>query len=303
MKSTLPTALFTAALLLLLPLSAEAAKKKCKCNKDQKLRANARLTLTEAEQAAAIAQHLPWGYPTSPANTAHEHRLIQQYYIIHYDDDLRTPIWTAYHLEEDIVDNKLSRCDCFRADPRLIKAVRSTTTDYTEPIYDRGHMAPSAAFKADSLAMFNTYMMSNMAPQHDNFNRDIWRFFEEYVRDWTKEYGQVWVITGAVFDHDGNGQRDGDNTVPRMESKNGKQRVGVATHFYKILTRKDEDGNPEIMAILLPHDDIEEKKADAPAYLEQHIVPVDDIEAVTGIDFFPSLEVEESKKAVWWPVE
>jgi hypothetical protein len=28
-------------------------------------RANARLTLTEAEEADAVAQHLPWGYPTS----------------------------------------------------------------------------------------------------------------------------------------------------------------------------------------------------------------------------------------------
>ena len=64
MKSALSTAFF-AATLLLLPLSAEAAKKKCKCNKDQKLRANARLTLTEAEEADAVAQHLPWGYPTS----------------------------------------------------------------------------------------------------------------------------------------------------------------------------------------------------------------------------------------------
>ena len=55
------------------------------------------------------------------AEAAHERRLIQQYYIIHYDDDLRTPIWTAYHLEEDVVDNKLSRGECFRIDPRLSK--------------------------------------------------------------------------------------------------------------------------------------------------------------------------------------
>ena len=132
MKSALPTALFIFALLLLLPLSSDAAKKKCKCNKDQKARANARLTLTEAQQAAAVAQHLPWGYPTSPEGAAHERRLIQPYYIIHYDDDRRTSIWTAYHLEDDIVDNKLSRCECFRIDPRLSKhkTGRSSTTDY-----------------------------------------------------------------------------------------------------------------------------------------------------------------------------
>ena len=114
---------------------------------------------------------------------------------------------------------------------------------------------------------------------------------------------EVWVITGAVFDHDGNGLRDGDDTVPRMKSKNGRQRVGVATHFYKILTRKSEDGTPVIMALLLPHDDIKEEKEDAPGYLERHIVSVDEIEAVTGIDFFPVLETEESEKAVWWPLK
>jgi len=126
------SALLTVALLLLLPFSTEAAKKKCTCNKDQKARANARLTLTGAQQDAAISDHLPWGYPTSPAEAAHERRLIQPYFVIHYDDDLRTPIWTAYHLEDDIVDNKLSRCECFRIDPRLSKhkTARSSTTDY-----------------------------------------------------------------------------------------------------------------------------------------------------------------------------
>ena len=43
--------------------------------------------------------------------------------------------------------------------------------------------------------------------QHDRFNRGIWARLEGYVRDWAEKKGTIYVITGAVFDRDGDGAR------------------------------------------------------------------------------------------------
>jgi len=47
--------------------------------------------------------------------------------------------------------------------------------------------------------MLNTYMMSNMAPQHCAFNRGTWLILEELVRHWAEEKKTIYVITGAVL--------------------------------------------------------------------------------------------------------
>ena len=39
--------------------------------------------------------------------------------------------------------------------------------------------------------------------QHDRFNRGIWSRLESMVRDWTREKEVLYIITGAVFDRDG----------------------------------------------------------------------------------------------------
>jgi DNA/RNA endonuclease G (NUC1) len=39
-------------------------------------------------------------------------------------------------------------------------------------VFDRGHMVPNASMERSLWAMINTYMFSNMTPQHPEFNRE-----------------------------------------------------------------------------------------------------------------------------------
>ena len=44
-----------------------------------------------------------------------------------------------------------------------------------------------------------TFYMSNMAPQVPTLNRQSWRMLEEKTRDWVKQFGHAYELTGPVF--------------------------------------------------------------------------------------------------------
>ena len=90
----------------------------------------------------------------------------------------------AYRLRDSDIDEPQERTECFRRDVRIEEDDDAAfCTDYEEPTFDRGHMVPNADMTRSESAMINTYVFSNMAPQHDRFNRIIWQRLERYARD------------------------------------------------------------------------------------------------------------------------
>ena len=79
------------------------------------------------------------------------------------------------------------------------------------------------------------------------------------------KYDGLYVVTGGVLS-------DNLKTI-------GKERVSVPNYFYKVLLSKD--GN-KMIGFLVPHQD-----SDKPLY--EFVVSVDEIEKMTGIDFYPNL--------------
>lgn len=74
-----------------------------------------------------------------------------------------------------------------------------------------------------------------------------------------------------------------------MTSRNGKTRVAVPSHFYKILVHQFDDGRVEVLAVLMPNDKTDLDGADAIRYIEDHLVSVPDIEKLTGVNLFPAV--------------
>ena len=161
-----------------------------------------------------------------------------------HDSDLRTALWVAYRLSGAEIEagGGKDRVNCFRKDPRMTRAETATTTDYNEPRFDQGHMANDRDLKDVLQEQVNTYIMSNMSPQEDCFNRGIWLSLEHQVRRWARAYGEVYVTSGAIFDRNGDGIRDADDEAQRMISRNGQSRVAVPTHYYKVVWR--HEGGP-----------------------------------------------------------
>lgn len=262
------------------------------------------LFLNQSEVSDAIARHLPFGVPKDISDDGSASMLVQENYITWYDGELRIPIWVAYRLKSEDLANPLQREDCFRPDPRIPGSESATCGDYDEPVFDRGHMVPSADMRRSLMAMANTCVFTNIAPQHADFNRMIWAYVEGFTRDWAEDKGEIYVFSGCIFDSDHNGEKDSTTFIEFMDPSN---RVAVPTHFFKIILFERPNGFIESMTFLLPHENSSPRKKDSKDYLLQHAVAIDTLESLTGIDFLTDLHerkqsaIERSKASALWP--
>lgn len=274
--------------------SSVAFAKTRNCTADEKSRGDAYLLQLERQselRMEKVQEHLPFGVPESVVSSSTEATLVNGGYIMSYDHDLRTSLWTAYHLtatDRAGVKGK-DRVNCFRSDPR-IETNGPRLSDYKEPIFDRGHMANDADLKDELIEQVNSYVLTNMSPQFCRFNRGVWLSAENLVRAWAYRYEDIYVITGAVFDNNDDGSRDADKDAYGMESSNGQRNVAVPSDYYKVLYRPLRNGNYAAIAMLLPNDNNNHGNSwrEARGYLVHNIVTIEQVERVAGITLFPS---------------
>jgi len=232
-----------------------------------------------------LSEHLRWGSPGGSCTS-----LDKQYYVTCHDGARRVPEWVSYHLTRESLQGNASRRDNFRADQELAAGERSELADYRGSGFDRGHMAPAAAFKRSRAAMSATFLLSNIAPQRPQLNRRIWRRLEAQVREVAREQGSVWVVTGSLYlDSDDPRRRIGD-------------RVGVPTHFYKVIFAEPETGARAMYGFVIPNDST--TIAGEP---REYMFTVDHIEGLAELDFFnllPEAEERQLERArSSWPIQ
>ena len=274
-----------AALLAAVALAGTAQAEVCKGSKVSATtlkKYDARLPLSQADETAAIAEHLPFGTPQCAK------LLALKWYVVCYDTAKRIPLWVGYKLTaQDIVQR--TRKDAFRSDPRLTDQENVHCADYAGSGFDRGHSAPNADFNRSAEAQADTYFFSNMSPQTKQLNEQRWAELEDHVRSWAKKFGTVYVLTGPIF------VGSEVHTVP-------DGRVAVPTEFFKVVVRKDESGNLVAEAFVLPNGtgaflDLPagpgSKAQKVDAYLLQHIVSIALVENLTGVEYFPGLPSAE----------
>lgn len=277
---------FSLLLLLPVPVAAQTCSG-CEISNQSVGSANARLNLTDTQKRAIEDRHLPFGLHRAPATASNEFLLHQREWLTWYDGDLRLPLWAAYELTRADAAATGPRLNCFRHDPRLSVEFSATCEDYDRDPFDRGHIIPRSDLNRSRTAMYNSFLLSNMAPQFANFNRigKVWEVLENKVRRWAISTGKIYVISGSVFDRDGDERRDRDADAQRAGET---RRVAVPSHFYKIIIHVRPNGFIDTISFILPHDNVSESNPNS--YLRSHIVSIDEVEAVTGIDFFPDLD-------------
>lgn len=197
-------------------------------------------------------------------------------FLVGWSDVRVNALWVSYLLQEtQAVD--IGQRPGFRQDWRTLWPV--TTDSYAGSGYDRGHLAPNYAIARvyGRQAQHDTFLMSNMSPQRPDLNRRLWQRLEEVVVDhFLPRFGVMQVITGPVFP-----ERYLDNVFNRVGL------VEVPEAFYKILLVPGEE--PLALAFLMP----QEVRGDEP--LDDYLVSIDEVEAVTGLDFFPRLPLEAAE--------
>ena len=143
------------------------------CTTAEKSAADAQLWLNKRDKKASLALHMLWGV-LEPST---ERILIHRDYVIGYSDSLLVPLWTAHRLEGQGL-GKASRVNCFRPAPRIPAPAASLPSDYNEPIFDQGHMTPNGDMSKGTQPVLNSFILSNMTPQHCQFNRGVWQILE-----------------------------------------------------------------------------------------------------------------------------
>ncbi|WP_299063498.1 DNA/RNA non-specific endonuclease [uncultured Polaribacter sp.] len=201
--------------------------------------------------------------PTSTTNQVVHH----QNYSLSYNEKHEQAEWVAYELKA----NHLSRTNHKRPYFEIDNAVKTKAAhwrNYKKSGYDKGHLCPAGDRRFSKSAHDETFLTSNISPQEHQFNAGIWNRLEQKVRYWAKKNNGVFVITGGVLE-------DNLKTI-------GSEYVSVPNRFYKVILDKT-NGKIKMLAFLIPH-----KESKLPLY--KFVVTVDEVEAITGIDFFKELE-------------
>ncbi len=121
-------------------------------------------------------------------------------YAVVYSPRTKTPLYAAEYLTADRIRaaRGTDREDNFREDSDLPPSERSTLRDYRGSGFDRGHVAPSGDM-SNARSQAESFLLSNMIPQHPDNNRMIWCTIESTVRDLVMRDGDAYVVTGPLF--------------------------------------------------------------------------------------------------------
>lgn len=202
-----------------------------------------------------------------------------KHYTLSYDEAHEQAEWVAYRLSQASLEvPNVPRATRFEEDP-LVHTKSAHHRDYTRSGYTRGHLAPAGDMAFDEEAMQESFYMSNISPQISAMNGGIWNELEETTRDWAYHNDEVYVVTGPVL------------TPAHIKKKIGKSsKVSVSDLFYRIVLDYTE---PEIKAIafLIPNE-LSEKP------LQDYVVTIDEVEEVTGIDFFAGAFADEKEEQI-----
>ena len=193
-------------------------------------------------------------------------------YTLSYNEEHEQADWVAYKLTASEVRAAMDRTNDYRADPK-VRTGSASLHDYKGSGYDRGHLAPAADMKWSYTVMSESFYLSNMSPQKAGFNRGIWKGREAQVRQWAIDNSSVYVVTAGVL-------KSGLSSI-------GTNRVSVPRYYFKVILDYTE---PEIKGIgfILPNES-------SKSSLKSYAVTIDEVESVTGIDFFYSLPDEVEK--------
>lgn len=205
--------------------------------------------------------------------------LCKRAFLVGYSLKTKTPAWTIERMGSGRIPiSKGGESGSFAEDAEIPSGSRALLSDYEGSGYDRGHLVAAGNHVDDPVALSETYLLSNIAPQvGPGFNRGIWKSLEETVRNYAQCTSDLLVVTGVYFAE--------DNT--KMKTI-GDTRVGVPLGFYKVLL---DPSTRRMIAFLAKN----EPYRGVP--LASLVTSVDEVERISGQDFFDLLPTSVSAPA------
>ena len=149
----------------------------------------------------------------------------------------------------------------------------------SEGYYQKGHICASQDRIYDKEANEQTFYMTNIMPMVANFNGKLWSKLEAQVRTWGKNCDTLYICKGGTIDKDSYilDYTIGNHIVPK--------------YFFMALFRISSKGTSAI-GFWMEHLN-EDRSNDK---LSIYAKSIDQLETLTGIDFFCNLPDETENK-------
>ena len=193
-------------------------------------------------------------------------------FAVHFNSTRGIANCAVYELVGNELNGTLERTGQFMQDTG-VKGCPSPQ-DYAGSGFDRGHLVPAADLKWSESAMRQSFLLTNVCPMHKALNEGGWAKLEVKVREWTARDSALLVFTGPVVS-------EGDTTL-------ASGRVTVPSAYYKVIMAPCVRPMRAI-AFIYPN-------GHSGGRLQQYAVSVDEVERLTGLDFFPTLPQEEQRR-------
>ena len=158
----------------------------------------------------------------------------------------------------------------------------STNSHYSGSGYTRGHIIASADRWNSLEANRQTFLYSNMQPQLYSFNGGIWANLEMKVRSWNNDAFRdtLYVCKGGTIDR--------DDQILEYARKGTVLQLLVPKYFFMAILCKNRstiNGGYKAIGFWMEHRSFYEDDQN----LSPYIVSIDELESLTGIDFFCNL--------------
>jgi len=213
----------------------------------------------------------------APLTDRNEQILTRAGYTVSYNSKTLQPNWVAWHLTKEHLSGAAKRPRRAFHEDEDVPEPRVVDFDYYNSGYDRGHMCPAADNKWSEEAMYQSFLFSNICPQSHGLNIGDWNEMENQCRSWAKEYGDIYIVCGPIF-------------YDKKHKTIGKHKVPVPEAFFKVVLCMV--GSPKAIGFVYKNEDGDRPKGD-------YVNSVRQVQRLTGIDFFPSLDddVEQAVEA------
>ena len=186
----------------------------------------------------------------------------------------RVALWVAYPLCKLYTNGNVGRTDAWALDPLLGEDSAAPFGGYAGS-YARGHQIPSADRQCCYDANAQTFYGTNMTPQLNDHNEGIWADLEGKVRGWANTSDTTYVVTGVTVSASSKKERDSYGNS-----------VTIPDAYFKAVLKYNKASTFApwtAAAFYLEH------RAYSGSITKSHSMSIDELEEITGIDFFVNL--------------
>lgn len=185
---------------------------------------------------------------------------------VNFNPQKHIPNYVAWELTPQKAKGTLPRNNKFKPDNNIPGT--PTLDDYRGSGFDRGHMAPAGDMKWDKQAMDDCFYLTNMCPQTSRLNSGRWNDLETLCRKTAIKDSTLIIICGPIL-------------TDRLTRTIGSSKVTVPQRFFKVIYAPYAQ-QPYMLGFILSNTQLPETLKDASYSIDQ-------IEQITGLDFFSAL--------------